>query len=507
MPMTTGPERRLHRASFLFSMGAHLKSLLVPGAAVIFTAGSSGRDWEVWLMALLIPYTIAALARSLSLRYRFDATEMVVRKGWFFRSERHIPYARIQNIDVVRNVLHRALGVAEVRVETASGGEPEAVLTVLPAGAVAEMRRFVFAGRQETDVAAPIAEEKLEEETPEAAGILLRLRPGELLLYGFIESRGAVVMAGALGLAWEFGLFDRYLNTLDDDPLRGGVIRQIVRAAIGQGGASPLLVAQAIVGFAALLLILRLLSMAWAFVRLYGFTLRRAGEDVRVDYGLLTRISGTVPLQRIQTLTLSDSPLHRLFGRISAHVDTAGGQGSAAQPTRREPIAPILRTRDLDALLAALMPTVTLSDIEWQRAHPRAFRRVLARGCGLAVLASALTASLAGRWTLALAAALMLWTWFYGRKYVAHLGWAFAGDAIAVRTGWLWRRISIARFSKAQVVTRRQSPFDRRLQMASVRVDTAGASHPVEMPFLGADTAGTLGETLRARAAETPFRW
>ena len=504
MPMTTGPERRLHPASFLFSMGAHLKSLLVPGAAVIFTAGSSGRDWEVWLMALLVPYTIAAIARSLSLRYRFDATEMVVRKGWFFRSERHIPYARIQNIDVVRNVFHRALGAAEVRVETASGGEPEAVLTVLPVDAVAEMRRFVFAGRQETDVAARVA----EQEAPEDSGVLLRLRPGEILLYGFIESRGAVVMAGALGLAWEFGLFDRYLNVaLDDDPLRRGVIRHLVRAAIGQGGASPLVVAQAAAAFAALLLILRLLSMAWAFVRLYGFTLRRAGEDVRVDYGLLTRISGTVPLQRIQTLTLSDSPLHRLFGRISAHVDTAGGDGGSAQPTRREPIAPILRTRDLDALLAALMPTVTLKDVAWQPAHPRAFRRVLVRGCVLAALGSALTASLAGRWTLALAAALLLWTWFYGRKYVAHLGWAFAGDAIAARTGWMWRRITIARFSKVQVVTERQSPFDRRLEMASVRVDTAGASHPLEMPFLGADTAGTLGATLRAQAAETPFRW
>ena len=138
-----GPERRLHPTSFLFSMGRHVRALLVPGIAVLLTAGSSGRDWDVWLMALIVPYTVAAVVQSLSYRYRFDVNEMVVRKGWIFRSERHIPYARIQNIDAVRNVLHRALGVAEVRVETASGGEPEATMTVLPVQALAEMRGFV----------------------------------------------------------------------------------------------------------------------------------------------------------------------------------------------------------------------------------------------------------------------------------------------------------------------------------------------------------------------------
>ena len=121
-------------------------------------------------------------------------TRWSVRKGWIFRSERHIPYARIQNIDAVQNVFHRLLGVAEVRVETASGGEAEATMTVLPQEALEEMRRFVFAGRQ----AGATASGEVVEAEPD---VLLRMQPGEVLLYGFIESRGAVVMAGAAGPA------------------------------------------------------------------------------------------------------------------------------------------------------------------------------------------------------------------------------------------------------------------------------------------------------------------
>ncbi len=499
------PERRLHPASFLFSMGSHLKSLLVPGVAVLFTAGSSGRDWETWLMILIVPYTIVAVVRSLAFRYRFEADEMVVRRGWIFRSERHIPYARIQNIDAVQNLFHRLLRVAEVRVETASGGEAEATMTVLPQEALAEMRRFVFAGRQAgvtTGLAAAVEAEP---------DVLLRMQPGEVLLYGFIESRGAVVMAGAAGLLWEFGLFDRIFERATDRELGGrGILRQLARSAFGDGGPSLALMGRAVAGFIVLLVVLRLLSMAWAFIRLHGFTLRRAADDLRVDYGLLTRVIGTIPLQRIQTLTISDGPLHRFFQRTSVHVDTAGGDGGEAKPTRREPIAPLVRRHDLDKLTANLLPTVRLADAAWQPPHPRAFRRAFVRTSVAAAIGAVLLIGLFRWWALAAVPFLLAWAWIYAAKYVTSLGWALVGDAIVFKSGWLWRRVTVARFSKIQAVARLESPFDRRTDMATVKVDTAGAGdaeHSVEIPFLGGETATTLTATLDARAAETAFRW
>jgi putative membrane protein len=494
-----GPERRLHPSSFLFSMGAHVRSLLIPGALVIFTAGSSGRDWDVWLMALIIPYTVAAIIRSLSYRYRFDADEMVVRRGWIFRSERHIPYARIQNVDAVQNVLHRALGVAEVRVETASGGEPEATMTVLPVEAFAEMRRFVFSGRPAADV-----DDNPDEPAPitDAASpdteVLIQLQPRELLLHGFIESRGAVLMAGGVGVLWELGLFDRFVRlATGGDLARRGVVRQLVRAAIGQDAVSVPQIAVTLGAFVALLLVLRLVSMVWAY-------------DLRVDYGLLTRISATIPLRRIQTLTVTESPLHRWFGRVSVHVDTAGGDGGKEQPTRREPIGPIVGRDQLAALTAALLPSVSLADVNWQPPHRRAFRRALVRVSLVVALGLALMIVLLRWWTLAAAVALFAWAWIEARQYVSHLGWALAGDAVVFRSGWLWRHTTVARFSKIQVVTRLESPFDRRTGMATVKVDTAGArkaEHTIEVPFMPAEAAAALTSTLSAHAAQTAFRW
>ena len=69
----------------------------------------------------------------------------MIQSGLIFRNERHIPYARIQNLDAVQNVVHRLLRVIEVRVQTGAGAEPEATISVLPAAALDEMRRRVFA--------------------------------------------------------------------------------------------------------------------------------------------------------------------------------------------------------------------------------------------------------------------------------------------------------------------------------------------------------------------------
>ena len=509
-------------------MGGQLRALLLPAAALIFTAGSRGRDWDLWLMLLLVPYTLAALARSLSFRYRFDEDELVIRKGWVFRSERHIPYARIQNIDAVRNVFHRALGVAEVRVETASGGEPEATMTVLPIAALSEMREFVFSrpatrrleGPPLSGVEGPPLRERggpagaASEPLSDAADdsdALLRLETRDVLLYGFIESRGAVIMAGAFGILWELGLFDRLFERATGTELAGGgVFRQIVRAMLGRAVISIEAVLAAVVLFVALLLVLRVLSMAWACLRLYGFVLRRRGDDLRVDYGLLTRVSGTIPLQRIQTLTVTEAPLHRLFDRVSVHIDTAGGTGTEQQAKRREPVAPVIRRENLETLISALVPSVSLTDVEWQPAHPNAVRRARIRTGIAAAIASAFAISILRSWSAIAVIPLAVWAWVYGRKFVTHLGWSFVGDAVVFRTGWLWRRLTLARFSKVQVVTRVESPFDRRTGMARVKVDTAGAAtneHTIDIPFLASDTATSLAATLAARAAETAFRW
>ena len=494
-------DRRLHPLSILFSLGSLARTFLIPGLLVL-AAGSAGWGWELWAMLALIPYSVVAVGRYLTFRYRYEEHEMVVRTGFIFRNERHIPYAHIQNLDAVQNLFHRLLGVVEVRVETGGGKEPEAKMSVLPLDAFEEMRRRVFAGKQGEAPA----------EAAPAGVTLLRLSPRELALHGLSENRGFVLLAAGFGVLWEVGLIDRLMGTVfgDIEP-SGGLVRDLWRSVRDGGGLPVGRIALALAAFAGFLLLMQLLSMAWALVRLYGFRLTLTGEDLRTEFGLFTRVAATIPLRRIQTLTIRETPLLRLLGYASVKVETAGADGGEEdKATQREWLAPILRREKLPDLLQAVLPGLDLPAVSWNATPPRAFRRQLKQWL-LVTLPMALPFAVLLRWwALALLPVLVIWARIGARQTVKHLGWAVAGDAILFRSGWLWRQTTVARFGKIQAVTIHESPFDRRAAMARVRVDTAGAkdlSHRVDIPYLARETARDLCDLLAARAAQTAFRW
>jgi putative membrane protein len=504
-------EGRLHPLSFLFEIGGQLRQLVIPLIVLLVGAGSAGFDWQVWLLVLLLPSALIAIVRCWSVRYRFEASELVITSGFIFRNERHVPYARIQNIDAAQNLAHRLFGVVEVRVETGGGEEAEATMRVLPQAALDEMRERVFAGRAALGMEAAAGEDANASVPRAEARPLLRLRPRDLLLAGFIESRGLIIVTAGFGVLWETGLLDPAFDAVVGENVDGrGIVRQAFRALAGGGTPSLDRILMGVGAFLLFLLAMRVLSMIWSLVRLHGFHLERRGEDLRAEYGFLTRVMMTVPLRRIQTLTIREGPLHRLARRVMVRVESAGGDAVGERRTaKRESLAPILEKANLPSLLREVLPDVDLSQVQWQPVDPRGFTRALKVALVFYALLSLPFVLMLKWWTLALTLALWAWAVVDVRLHIRHLGWALVDRAVLFRRGWLLREVTVARFSKIQVVTLSESPFDRRHRMASVNVDTAGAEdgQPAGVPYLARATAESLHGRLAKQAAQTSFRW
>jgi putative membrane protein len=511
-------EQRLHPTSVLFAFGRSAKAFALPGLLLLVTArrssgGPGGTfgglpvNWELWMMLLLIPSAILALTRYLSFRIRYEGTELVIRSGILFKNERHIPYARIQNLDAVQNILHRVFGVLEVRVETGGGREPEARISVLPASAFAEMRRRVVEGRSiaaTERVADPSAPPLVERRT------LLRLPLAELVLFGFLENRGMVLIGAAYGVCWEFGLFEGFWGRIFDDSYTPFMLANFARTVARTGTVPMTSVLVLLAGLVGLLAAVRLVSMVWAAIRLHGFHLTRAGNDLHIEFGLLTRVATTIPLRRVQSLTIRHSPLSRLAGRSSVRVQTAGGNNpeQGKDKGEREWLAPVIRVTELPALLKELVPDLDLATLVWHRPHRHAFRRAVKPALVLVVLMTAIPAVAVTWWTFATLPLTVPWAVLAVRKRVDCLGWASNDEVIAFRSGWLWQCLTVARVAKIQAVMAVESPFDRRTAMARIRVDTAGStqrSHRIDIPYLPREDARALQCGLAAGAARTTF--
>jgi len=487
--------RRLHASSLLFGLGSAAKRLLIPGIIVLLA--SRGNRAEIWLMLMFVPAAIASIVKYISYRYRFGQDEILIREGIITRNERHIPYAHIQNIDLAQNPIHRMLGVAEVRLETASGQKPEAVMRVLSLQAVERMRARVFEGRQRVEATETGAESAVKP--------LVKLPLRELITLGLLSNRALALIAAAFGAIWQFDLFDiePHIDRLFESELA-------LPDSVDLHGIWSTTI-MAVGALLSVLLLFKLLSVAWVILKYYGFTLTARGEGLRAEYGLLTKISATIPRHRIQLLSIKRSPLQRRLGRASVQVETAGSrEGDEGSSVDRLWLAPLIREEQVAGLLAKVQPEIDLDALDWLPLAPRARRRLLRKTLILVLILTALSCITLKFWGLLLLVPGLPFALVHSALYVKHTAYATRGGAIFYRSGWWVRRLSIVRYDKIQALSLTESPFDRRNGMAGLGVDTAGAGragHRVKIAYLLAGTAREMHARLFRESSRTAFRW
>ena len=498
--------RRLHPLSWLFTGAQAAKGFIVPLVLLLFASG--GSNYELWAALVIIPATAGAVVQYIVFRYDLGEDELVILDGVFTRTERHIPYARIQNIDIVQNPLHRMLDVALVRIETASGDRPEAVIRVLSLDKIDEMRARVFADRRGVAEATPGPADL------PAAKVLLRLSGRELGKLGIVSNKGLVVVTAVLGLLWQQGQWldveelierslapERLADTLSQTPLLAAV-----------------LVVMLVVVAAAL--VLRALSIAWFLVQLHGFTLTRSGADLRTEYGLFTRISRTIPTPRIQSLTTTASPLHRWFDRQSIELRTVGGSGEeldvglegGTPKAKSQWLAPMIDSSRVPSLLREILPSIDLDSVSWEPIAQRAWLRVFRRWLIVVGLVTILGGGLLGSWLVVpvFSVPASLLALVHARLFVSHASYSLTSWGVVFKSGWWDHSVKLVRYSKIQTVERSETPFDRRSGMASIRIDTAGAErigHTIDIPFLERGAAAAVSQRLHDEVSRREFRW
>ena len=500
-----GGQRRLHPLSWLFVLLVQLKGFALPLIALLLFGQNDDR-WQWWGLVAVAVLTLGAVLRYFTYRFRIDADELVIRSGVLQRNERHVPLARIQSVSLHRSLLHRIAGVAEVRLESAVGGsEPEAQMRVLSMADADALERLVEHHRGAVpplptapagDRAAPVQQARVQARSR----ALLRLPPVELVKLGLASNRGTVLLAAAAGALAQFG-GERVWERFGAWP--GEAIGWFAAQGQHLGGWAALALAALLIAS----VVGKVLAIALALLRDFGFTLEQAGPRLSVERGLLTRVRASAPLPRIQHWTLRQGVVLRLFARSSLKVETAALRAGNEEQSLSD-LVPIAPPDALDALLRGWLPDWP-GGFEFRPLHPRAWRRIALPPCVLTLAACGGLTGVFGTPGLLALALLPCWIWLACRQAAA-AGYAITEGYVARRSGWFDRRISFTRIEKVQAVRWVQSPFDRRHGMAGVRVDTAGAhpmGHRLHLMYLPEAEARAAFQRLGVRLAKTPWQW
>lgn len=486
-----GAERRLHPLSWLFVLILQLKAFALPLLVLLFTG--RGNSWELWGLAGGGVLVLVSLLQYFFYRFRVEADGIVIRSGVLQKSHRHIPYQRVHNVAVHQSLLHRLFGVAEVRLESAGGMKPEAEMRVLSLDDAHALEELVRA--QGAD--APVSGEAGETTAPESR-VLLSMSTAEVIKLGLISNRGIIAVAAAFGLLAQADLLDVLIEPWAKDAVDWGRNQHLdwIGWLIGAG----LLLLFFVVA-------MRLLSVALALLQFHGFTLTEQGRRLSAQRGLLTRLRANMPRSRIQAWSLREGLLYRWFGRQGLRVDSASIETAGDQRSLRD-LAPLATPAAMDALISHLLPVGHWPMQAWRRLHHRAWRRQFSFPALVSVVLAGVLTWFNGLIGLA---ALALVPVFLARAIVwaRYAGWSEEEGVIAVREGWLDKRWRFAEVRKIQSLSLLQSPLDRYHGMATLLMDTVGASPfepPLRIRYLPAEEATALRDQLAAAMDAPPTR-
>jgi putative membrane protein len=497
-PGDDASERRLHPWSWLFVLLQQLKQFVVPLGALLIFGGRNAHDepWQHLASLIVIGVLVASsVLRYLTFRYRIGRDGLTLRSGWLNRSVREIPFARIHNVGLHQSLLHRAFGVAEVRLESAGGSKPEAEMRVLRLDQALALEQQVR-HRGAVPQAAPT-------QAPAGSDTLLTLPPGEVVRLGLISNRGMLAVAAAFGATYQF--FPERM-VADFIEVHG---RQAYgyASALHLGWMAGVVTAAVLAGLA--LIALRLLSVLLAVLQYHGFRLSEHEQRLTVERGLLTRLRTSVSRRRIQSWTLEEGVLHRLFGRRSLRVDTAVAERQDQSARALKELAPLATPTLCDDLVRHVLLGAPWPPSQWQAIPARHWWRLSLPALCLIPL---ITAAAVWRWDQWGWLPLLWLPWSALKSYreMQRMGWSMDQSLIAVRGGWWSRWWRFAEVGKLQALRLERSPLDRRFGTASLLLDTAGATSAapaLRIAYLPLEQATALHAALCHAMARQRLRW
>lgn len=444
----------------------------------------------VGLMSLHI--LLSSALQWLRFRFQFDEQQQRfrIRSGALFRKKQELPLARIQNVRLEQPLPMRLIGKVNLVVETAGSSEKEAVLCAVDPRAAASLKaRLIPANRGPGPEAS--------DEPPPITSQLTR-KPAQLFLHGFCFNQLAWLM---LALGPLFGQLDNYpwWEWLEAHPVTGQWAASA--ANLGPG----MLFLGALLLLALLYLFLSVLSGAVSLMKFHPYRLTLEPERLQFSGGTLHRMQDLLLKRRIQSLTLSQSPLARLVGLWALSLKQVSGNESG-QRLRGSLTIPSVRGQERQSLVQESLGSVPLPE-RWRSISPfwRNLRLgwILGMSLALAPLVGSLPIGSGHAWVMPLLGGLTIMAGVELKW--RHHGFHIQRDGIWLRQGMFGQQWHYLPLEKCQSVTLTQSPGLRKRRLVNVTLFPASGKHT--LPAIPLTLAQALAGSILGRTRQDQRNW
>lgn len=369
---------RFHPAYILVSFFTGIKN-----SSILFLYGVFSKNLWVTIAvicAILALTALTAVVKYFTQTYQITDDQIILYTGIFNRKEINIPYDRIQTIKKRQWFFFKPFGLIQLLIETAGGQDGKAEGS-FPA-VKEDVLQAIEAHRSKTannllavdspadptvdpsvDLTAETVDPTLTDSisdssnsstaTPKAVSQQIRyshtISDGQIVLFSLTDLGIIALLLAFITFADDF-IPKSWLSSLTD--YTNELLTQGIWIMLGLG-----IIA---------LLLLSLISIARNFFRYYNFKSSRAGDYLVIEKGLFERSSQTIPVSKIQGITVKQQLLRKLLGLASVELLIAGSQAkeNSEGDDASFYLLPIIPEKQLRNVLASLLPEWDLIDSE-----------------------------------------------------------------------------------------------------------------------------------------------
>lgn len=469
----------------------------------LLIAGSAGGGQHWWSLIGTGVAVLLGLLRWVTTAYRFDDQQVQLRHGLINKTTVSAPLDRIRSVDVTATVMHRVLGLAEVKIGTGAG-ESDLKLDGLSAQQAATLRADLLhrhtaapassgaepsapdpaaseSGTSTISLAKPAAHQEPEE-------LLYALRPA-WVRYAPFNPSGLIAALAALALVAQ-AISQSGFDVSDNEQVRSGWAR------LETWGPTLLVV----IGVLAALVLVVLLAIGGYVLSFWDFRLthHRAGGTFHISRGLLTTRATSLEQRRMRGVDLSEPvPLRWVGGAALRAITTGVKDDDRALSAVLAPPSPRNLVRGVGD---HVLDTPGVFGYALTGHGPAAARRRYTRALGPALVLAAVLVVLAVEWSslwLAPAAVVPLVVAVaLARSRADALGHVVTGRFLVTRMGGLTRHTRVVEREGAVAVSLRQSFMQRRSGVTTVQLATAAGAQGYDVVDVPDDTAVPLAEQI-----------
>ncbi|MEC7985182.1 MAG: PH domain-containing protein [Myxococcota bacterium] len=442
------PFKRLHPASLFINLLPQtfrtLRGSWLLLVFLFFTNNSSGT--EIVDLMIIFALFFASIYRTfihyMTLRYRLIDDVLEVNVGLLYKQNRRLDVARIQNIELKQNPLHKFFSLTELRIETAGSAE-EGLLSALSIEEAEFLRSRLRPSLR-------------KEETPTPELSLVKNSIVELLIYGITKRTVGVVVVLTAIASEVISL----MHPKDAQELASALSPKIIAGLF-------------LIAFAG--------SWLWsalnAILNHNGYQLSLQEDSLQSEEGLVTKRRIEIPQRKVQLVMMVEPLLRRTIGYGTMFIETAAFGVADGRIRKTEGLIPMLESHRFSTLLRAAAPQIDIDPwkVKLLSPHRKALYRSIAQGLlRFSILVGLLMFVL--RTTdyhlyllllipLSIPISYLDWKW---------QGWLITDNSIIARRGYLNRRTWILDRDKIQNAYIFQSPFMRYHNLAHIVVHVAG---------------------------------